>query len=291
MIGAWAGRHVEEATAQEFNTRLVQALKKIWDRDKGKQKGSFIDLSDPDQTNAIERDAWNLIPKETKAEIKRQFGNSFMVRKDMLDNAVGYRGFSLGEAWTGPSNIKDEHKKIIRDMSTVLLGRNAFKYLVTAQKSIQAGVSVAKNVIVVLSIVVPASNIASNAAQLLTLGVGVKDMAKGTPLKLAEIERVQKYDRRLTELSAFKARYRNNDVQLRKIEAEEKSINDAIDRLSIGPLYRAGEFTTIAEGETEIDAAIANGTWVEKMREGLDRLPEKAGTIGRYAARDMPKSW
>lgn len=77
---------------------------------------------------------------------------------------------------------------------------------------------------------------------------------------------------------------RNRDVQLHKIEAEEKSINDAIDRMSIGPLYRAGEFTTIAEGETEIDAAIANGAWVEKMREQLDRLPEKAGTIERYAA-------
>lgn len=80
------------------------------------------------------------------------------------------------------------------------------------------------------------------------------------------------------------AHQRRDNIQLRKIEAEEKSINDAIDRLSIGPLYRAGEFTTIAEGETEVDAAIMNGTWVEKMREGLDRLPEKAGTIGRYAA-------
>jgi hypothetical protein len=109
-------------------------------------------------------------------------------------------------------------------------------------------------------------------------------MLKGAPLKLAEIERLQKYEHRLSELPAFKARYRNNDIQLRKIEAEEKSINDAIDRLSIAPLYRAGEFTTIAEGETEVDAAIMNGTWVEKMREGLDRLPEKAGTIGRYAA-------
>jgi hypothetical protein len=37
MIGAWAGRHVEEATAGVFNEKLIGSLKKIWE--KGKTKG------------------------------------------------------------------------------------------------------------------------------------------------------------------------------------------------------------------------------------------------------------
>ncbi|OAN68285.1 hypothetical protein A8B83_02350 [Rhodobacteraceae bacterium EhC02] len=107
MIGAWAGRHVEEAVAQEFNNKLVRELKKMWNRDKGSHSSEYIDLSDPKQTNQIEQDAWKLIPKQTKEEIKRVFGDEgFMVRKSELDNAVGYRGFSIGEAWAGPSKIK-----------------------------------------------------------------------------------------------------------------------------------------------------------------------------------------
>jgi hypothetical protein len=73
-------------------------------------------------------------------------------------------------------------------------------------------------------------------------------------------------------------------MMLRKLEAEETSINDAIDRLSIGPMYRAGEFTSIVEGETEVDAAITEGAWADRIREMIDKVPAKAGTIGRYAA-------
>jgi len=272
--------------AQEFNNRLVKSLHDIWKRDKTTRKGEFLDLSDASKTNEIERDAWKLIPRETKAKIKELFGDEgFPVRKDMVDNAVGYRGFSIGEAWAGPSTIKPEHKKLIRDITAITpgLGPDAFKRLVTAQKALQAGVGVAKNIIVILSIVVPVANIASNVQQVLTNGVSPRDMWRDSKLALVETERLQKYEKRLNELPAFKARHRNNDVELRKLAAEEKSINDAIDRLSIGPLYRAGEFTTIAEGETEVDAAIANGTWVEKLKEKVDKLPEKAGDIGRYA--------
>jgi hypothetical protein len=144
MVGAWAGRHVEEATAGEFNKKLVGSLKKIWDRDKGKRKGEFVNLADTKNNTEIQNDAWNMIPKDTKDMILDQFGeDGFMVRKDMIDNAVGYRGLSLGEAWSGPSNMSHDTKKAIRDFATAVRGKNAYRDLTVATKAIQAGVSVA----------------------------------------------------------------------------------------------------------------------------------------------------
>jgi hypothetical protein len=66
-----------------------------------------------------------MIPLEAKMEIRRLFGeDGFMVRKDMVDNAVGYRGYSISEAWTGPSDLAPEVRKAVRDVATALMGEN-----------------------------------------------------------------------------------------------------------------------------------------------------------------------
>lgn len=249
MIGAWAGRHVEEAVAQEFNKKLVDSLKKIWDRDSGTgRRGDFVDISKKGATE-IQKDAWNMIPRETKEMIEDVFGDDgFMVRKDMLDNAVGYRSMSIGEAWAGPSNMKPETKKAIRDFATAIRGKNAYRDLVTATKFIQAGVGVAKNIIVVTSIVVPVANAASNVQQLMTLGVGPRDIINGLKIKLVEVAQLQKMEERRVEITALKAVNASNEIQLRKLLAEEKSIDDAISRMSIAPMVKAGEFTTGSGG-------------------------------------------
>ena len=177
MVGAWAGRHVEEAMAEEFNKKLVSALHKIWLRDSQRgKKDQFVDLSDESQTSQIQKDAWAMIPKEAKKEIKRLYGeDGFRVRHDMVDNSVGFRGYSISEAWTGPSNMSPEVRKAVRDVATLVIGKNAFRVLVTAQKGLQAGVSVAKNIILILSVVVPLANAVSNVGQLMMQGIVTKD--------------------------------------------------------------------------------------------------------------------
>jgi hypothetical protein len=90
-----------------------------------------------------------------------------MVRADMIDNAMGYRSLSVGDAWKGPSDLPEPVKKTIMDVSMAIMGKNAYRNLVTAEKLWQAGVSVAKQTIVIRSVVVPMSNIASNVIQLM----------------------------------------------------------------------------------------------------------------------------
>lgn len=53
--------------------------------------------------------------------------------------------------------------------------------------------------------------------------------------------------------------------------------------MSIGPLIEAGEFMTVAEGMSEADAALPEGTWAEYIGGLVDRISQKLGTLGRYA--------
>jgi hypothetical protein len=286
MAGAWSGRQQEEKLAEQFNRQLIDEVKKVWDKfgkDKGKGKDEFINLADPELKNDLHKDAWAIIPPETKDYIKKVFGeDGFMVRKDMLDNTVGYRSLTLGEAWSGPSDLNESVKSTIKDVSTAVMGKNAYRNLVTAEKAIQAGILVAKNTIVVKSIIVPASNLASNVIQLMTLGVSPRDIAKGFTTKLVEIHQHLKNERRRVEINAEMSQYGPNSMKRVKLEAEKQSLRDSSMRMSIWSLIKAGEFSTIAEGITDADAALGDGKWADWMEAQMEKVPAKLDTFGRY---------
>jgi hypothetical protein len=87
---------------------------------------------------------------------------------------------------------------------------------------------------------VPVTNAASNVQQLMTLGVGPRDIINGLKIKLVEVAQLQKMEERRVEITALKAVNASNEIQLRKLMAEETSIDDAISRMSIGPMVKAG---------------------------------------------------
>ena len=285
MIGAWAGRQAEEELAQEFNFMLIDRVKEVYDRDRRQgRKDEFVNLADQQNSDPVIRDAWKLVPIESREYIEDIFGEgNFPVRRDMLNNTIGYREASIGDAWVGLSRLDPKSQKLLTDTMTAVLGQNAYKYLKTAETAWQAGVSVAKNTIVIRSVIVPISNMGSNFMQLLVNGVSPRDIHKGMTTKLVEIDQHLKNLSRGVEIKANLARFRGNDTETRKLKTELKSLEDSSRRMSIWPLIEAGEFSTISEGLTEADAAIGQGKWVEWIQEKADKLPSKLGTAGRYA--------
>lgn len=287
MLGAWAGRLEEERLSQKYNESLIDALKENWVKGKREGRaGEYVDISKPGALERVFGHSWEMIPQTTKDYIEQVFDgeDGFMVRQDMVDNALGYRMPSVKDIWQNRGKPEDGHvARAIRDTATFLLGKDALPWAVRAEKGWQAGISVAKNTIVVKSVIVPVSNIASNVIQLMSRGVPVRHIWKGMGPKLVEINTYLRNKEREVEINALLARHRNESLPTTKLKAELKALEDSNKRLSIWPLIKAGEFSTIAEGQTEADAAIAEGTWAEYMQNALDKIPPKLGTFGRYA--------
>lgn len=285
MLGAWAGRQAEEDLARQYNRILIENLKKIWDRDKGRKAGEFVNLADVDaHKDKVWADSWEMVPNDVRAMIREVFGDDgFMIRKDMINNAVGYRAASITDPWTGISRLNKKYQDGFMKVATAFMGKDAFTYLATAEKVLQTGVSVAKTTIVVRSIIIPMANLASNFVQLMVNGVSVRDMVSKYPTKLLEITKYQKNRKREIDIDAEITAQRGNHDAIRKLEAEKQSIADANKRMSIWPLIEAGEFSAISEGVTEADAALANGKWVQYIQGLMDKVPARLGTVGRYA--------
>lgn len=284
-LGQWRGRQVEEGFAQAFNDQLIGRLHDMYEADITKDVANeqqYIDVlasNDP-----VIRDAARLINSQSRATAENYFGKRLMVRKDMLNDVMGYRAASFGDSWTGVTRWSAETQKAVRNVAISVFGNAAYKKLMTAEKMIHNVVGDAKQLVVVKSIIVPMVNIMSNAYQLLSRGVPIGSMTKGIPAKLSETDGFVKSQIRLIEAEA-ELRAANGDQRAeRKLKTEIQAIKDGQKRLSIWPLIEAGEFSGIADaGLTHSDIELTSGRLQAYMEQAAAKMPGWGATVGRYA--------
>ena len=285
-IGVWRGRQVEEAKAQRFNDMLIENLHSMYENDikmSASNKSQYVNLLGS-KLDPVTADALKLMNSETRQKAESLFGpGELWVRRDMLNDALGYRAASVGDAWSGNSRWSPETLDTFKKAMLGVFGNRAYKYVMGGENLVQNLVKEAKTLIVVKSVVVPAVNFLANLYQMVARGVPVKNIAKSIPQKTAEINQYLKSRLRQVDAEA-ELRAATNPNQVRKLKAEIQSITDSHKRLSIWPLLEAGEFSSIADaGIGRDDILITEGKLHEYMDKLADKLPKSVRTAGRYA--------
>lgn len=285
-IGVWRGRQVEEAKAQRFNDMLIENLHSMYENDikmSASNKSQYVNLLGS-KLDPVTADALKLMNSETRRKAESLFGEGELwVRRDMLNDALGYRAASVGDAWSGNSRWSPETLDTFKKAMLGVFGNRAYKYTMGGENLVQNLVKEAKTLIVVKSVVVPAVNFLANLYQMVARGVPVKNIAKSIPQKTAEINQYLKSRLRQVDAEA-ELRAATNPNQIRKLKAEIQSITDSHKRMSIWPLLEAGEFSSIADaGIGRDDILITEGKLQEYMSKLADKLPKSVRTAGRYA--------
>ncbi|WYA83849.1 DNA polymerase [Escherichia phage HK2] len=285
-IGVWRGRQVEEAKAQRFNDMLIENLHSMYENDikmSASNKSQYVNLLGS-KLDPVTADALKLMNSETRQKAESLFGpGELWVRRDMLNDALGYRAASVGDAWSGNSRWSPETLDTFKKAMLGVFGNRAYKYVMGGENLVQNLVKEAKTLIVVKSVVVPAVNFLANLYQMVARGVPVKNIAKSIPQKTAEINQYLKSRLRQVDAEA-ELRAATNPNQIRKLKAEIQSITDSHKRLSIWPLLEAGEFSSIADaGIGRDDILITEGKIQEYMGKLADKLPKSVRNAGRYA--------
>lgn len=285
-IGVWRGRQVEEAKAQRFNDMLIENLHSMYENDikmSASNKSQYVNLLGS-KLDPVTADALKLMNSETRQKAESLFGPSELwVRRDMLNDALGYRAASVGDAWSGNSRWSPETLDTFKKAMLGVFGNRAYKYVMGGENLVHNLVKEAKTLIVVKSVVVPAVNFLANLYQMVARGVPVKNIAKSIPQKTAEINQYLKSRLRQVDAEA-ELRAATNPNQIRKLKAEIQSITDSHKRLSIWPLLEAGEFSSIADaGIGRDDILITEGKLQEYMDKLADKLPKSVRNAGRYA--------
>ena len=281
MLGAMAGRQIEEAKALEFNQEITNIMKEMYDNDIGRHD-EYINLAT--SKDPVHKDTWNNIPRDMKDMLTKAFGgpNMFPIRRDNIALAVGYRNAGPSDIWTGVSRIPEHIREDIVKFTNQVFGRKAYTAIANASKVWTGAVSEAKTIIVVKSVIVPFFNLASNVLQLTARGVPMRTIMAGGASKFNEINQYLMNQERGIELQAeLRVATLPNEINKLRIELENiKSVNR---RMTIWPLIEAGEFKTISEGLNELDVSLKNGKFFEWVEGQVEKLPEGARTVGRYA--------
>lgn len=275
MLGAWSGRIIEEQQSDKFNALLIKNLKATYDLAvKNGDTGAFINVADKKQKDAVVRDAWATMGNKLKEAAQKEFGNDvLMIRKDMVNDALGYHQASIRDAWTGVSRWSPETQRTFTDTVRLFAGNAGYKWLVRGEDAVSGLVSYAKITIVIRSLVVMRDNILSNNLHLMSWGVGPVQLAKGMRSKFIETTQYLKNQERILELNAEMSVNLQNPSKVRRIEAELQILEDANKNLSIKPLLDAGEFSTVSESLTEADVAIREGKFSEWLEIAADKVP------------------
>lgn len=284
-IGQWRGRQVEEVQGHAFNEVLVDRLADMWERDLADgKKDQYVNLAGR-ITDPVLRDAVNLLNKAQVAQIEARFGEGeFWVRKDMLDDAMGYRAASVGDAWTGNTRWSDETQKRVQNIAMAAFGNDAYRYMVNSEQVLKNFVADAKTIIVVKSMIVPWANMISNVYQLISRGVPMGNIIRGVPKKMAEVKAYTDGRSEVIQLEADLLAARGNPSKELVLNNRIKAIKDGWTRLSIFPLVQAGEFAAISDASLGVEERMLSEGRLHSYVEALtDRLPESMKTAGKYA--------
>ncbi|WP_290870414.1 hypothetical protein [Aquabacterium sp.] len=281
MMGVRAGRQAEEANAFAMNKKLIDAQRQIWDDQKKGRRDEFVDLFK--STDPVHKAAVAIFSNETHAYIEARFPEGYMVRKDMINDAVGYHNASIGDAWTGTSRWSPETQRLVRQSLKGMFGDKAYTYAVKAERFLQnAIVQDIKTTIVVKSMIVPLANAASNVYQLIGRGVPSVQIFKNIPKKTAEIEAWHKS--RIRQMEAQVERLAATDPLVQKrLDAEIQTISDGHRRLSIWPLLEAGEFSSISDAGSREEVMLSEGRLSDYIEYLVNKLPGPMQTAGKYA--------
>jgi hypothetical protein len=291
MIGAWRGRQAEEETAHVFNELLAKELAAVYDKDmasKGKSaRVEYVDINDPKELarDPVLRDAVGLLTVAARAQLEDAFNSKeFWVRKDMLNDALGYRASTVGDAWTGNSRWSPKTQEEVKKIAIAVFGNKAYQYLVNSEKIIQNYVGDARVMIVVKSMVVPLTNLMANMYQMTARGIPLTSIVRGMPKKLAEVDSYTKTKLEHTRLEAELLAAKGDVIAERKIQAQMTNIEDAHRRLSIWPLIANGEFSAISDaGISRDQILLTEGKLHAFIESKVNRLPKAMQTAGRYA--------
>lgn len=289
VMGAMAGSTFDKVATKDQNRATIQALKDHFDAEYAARPGAFITVG-PTSSDAASREAYALLPSDTKLAIKEIWGNNdLLVRADVYDMVFGYRKYSLSGMFAKNEVERSIVEKIFTDLleSDFLLGKKAGLRVRQVEDVWQEVVRVIKDAYVIKNLFTLMGNIASNVSVLVWNGVSPQKIVEDHK---AAVEGLISYQQDTEELMRLERR-QDAGVLTDPAATQQRilELRDAIDRNPVKFLIDEGLFQTIMEDiDAEDDQYSYKSKLVRKVDSATDWVPSKVKSGAKlvYLAHD-----
>lgn len=282
LIGDWMARYKIESNVDSANDMCMAELRKLYDKDPTSKRninlsklvdenGKIIDSEfkkanlSKYQRKAIERlfNCPRILPV-----IEKYFPNGLIVRRDLIDDALGMESASIVDIYTGNNNLPKVVNESLKAFCVVFGGERGAMQL---EAELRAITKVAKNSQVIKSVVVPVANFTANVVQMWMSGIPLHIILKGYYAKAKECNRYIALTREYADLQLESINGKDVRVRMDKIVEE-------IQVMSIAPVLRLGEFNTIQD---DSDGDLTDtGSYFIKAINKIKQSKEKFGKAG-----------
>ena len=284
VLAAWEGHIAEQTLAKKFNADLLKMMKQQFEDDARQGNAyQYTTISKNSQDEQL-AEIWTLMPDDMKAEAKKLFKNGeIKVRKDLLNNAFGYRAPSILEMWTRKSKAAKQWQGAFEQIAETFIGRNAMRYLRLGERGLMELVSAAKNWIIVKSVVVATVNIISNLNHAISLGMNPVRMVKDISIAVIAAEEYRKNEKEIFDLM----HYLTSGYNASKAEEYKARISELRDEQARNPvteLIKAGMLPTVAEDLGQQDDYSLMDKLFDKMNGIFDKVPDSVKKVASEVA-------
>jgi hypothetical protein len=282
VIGDWMARYEIESNVDSANDMCMAELRKLYDKDPTSKRninlsrlvdenGKIIDSEfkkanlSKYQKKAIERlfNCPRILPV-----IKKYFPNGLVVRRDLIDDALGMESASIVDIYTGNNNLPKIVNDSLKMFCNVFGGERGAMQL---EAELRAVTKVAKNSQVIKSVVVPVANFTANVIQMWMSGIPINIITKGYITKAKECNRYIALTREYADLQLESLNGKDVRTRMDKIVEE-------IQGMSIAPVINLGEFSTIQD---DADGDLTDtGSYFIKTIDKIKQSKEKFGKAG-----------
>lgn len=256
-IGNYYARIGEERIVSNNNIEYVKQLNQAYQQDPNKAGYVKLDGNYKAKGNSNEdvrfekaiNEFYYQLPMATRNYIDSIGG--LYVKRNELDNIIGYSQASITDIFTGKSGLPDFIQKPVRAVATVVLqdlfGMNPAQFLKYLERGFGEVAALSKDYVLVRSGIVPLQNILSNVIHLWNTGIPVNKIA---PLMLEGYKEAKRYTELHKELLAARHAILVDGITPQEKErnrAKARALEVSLEKLSVAPLIRAGLLTSISD--------------------------------------------
>lgn len=279
IIGDWMARYEIESNVDSANDMCMAELRKLYDKDLTSKKNINLSklINENGKINEVEFKKANLSKYQKKAierlfncpriipVIKKYFPDGLVVRRDLIDDALGMESASIVDIYTGNNNLPKIVNDSLKMFCNVFGGERGAMRLETELRAIT---KVAKNSQVIKSVVVPIANFTANVIQMWMTGIPLNIIAKGYITKAKECNRFIALTREYADLQLESLNGKDVGTRMDKIIEE-------IQGMSIAPVINLGEFNTIQD---DADGDLTDtGSYFIKAINKIKQVRDKSG--------------
>ena len=266
--------HVLE-TQHTANEHVVAVLKDMYDKQYQDNPKVFVEIDMNSPNPQIRSYARKMTP-ETWNQVHKVFGagKPFMVRRDVLGNVFGINKFSYSETWEKDPVERNIIERTIYDITTRLYGRDALAKLNAFDDKWKAFVSLAKDRVVIGSVVNAIDNTKSNLTSLKLHGIPTHKIASDMLEGMNEVMQYAAKQRQLTVVENKLKAIGLSKQSRSKLQVQRANLVDQLRTSPVRFMVDQGFMQSIEEltGD-EVSSAVEKIGLLQKLNEKYKAMP------------------